>query len=180
MKEGLVFSKSQKNSMKSILLAFSVTAFFFIANDATERFVPHSDSSEERVTIHYNGQKREYNTHHRIRVIQFENARGIPSTKIRLVPNDQTYTHFVLNIPGVEKGEYINGDIEFSYLDYCTEKKYKSMSVGCSNISCPINMKVDIVEYEGKGGRIKGKLVGDYLFVEEPIHFELDFDVLLH
>ncbi len=165
--------------MKSYLIGVSIMALLFISLWGNSYSSEALSFSDEFVKVVYKEDVRTYNEKHQIRVSQFYNRKGIKSTKIRLIPNDQSFTHFILNIPGTEIGEYINGDIEFSLLDYCNDRSYQKMVVNCSNKECYINMKATITAYGDKGDRVVGKVVGDYLFVDEHIHFEVDFNVVL-
>ncbi len=165
--------------MKSFLFGLPLVAALFISLWAGNDDFLILKSGDEFVNLNFNGQDRKYTSENKIRVIQFVNENGIPSTRIRLVPNKDTYSHFHLNIPTVKTGEYLNGDIEFSFLDYSKNGDYKRMNVSCTNKECPINFRIIISEYGNRGEKIKGKLIGDYIFVDEPIHFEGEFDVLL-
>ncbi len=165
--------------MKSFLLGLPFVAVFFITIWGKSDPVVCLESAEEFVIVRMDGQERRYDSENRIRVSRFVNEFGEASTKIRLIPNSSAFTHFVLDFPADRTGEFINGNIEFSFLDYDLERKYDKMSVRCSHKECPINFKVLVSEYGKQGEKVKGAFVGDYLFVDEPVHFEGEFEVIM-
>ena len=145
-------------------------------DNQNQTFEPSLDL-EEYVLINFDGEERLYTTDNHIDVSHnYQGDVGYPYVMINLVPQENTYTHFMMEIknPAVENFEI--GQLGFQFLDYSLDDSYPMIGASCSNSFCEGNMEITVHEYGEVGGKLIGEFSGTLDGFNEPDDVEQFFE----
>ncbi|MGK0388247.1 MAG: hypothetical protein ACI94Y_000975 [Maribacter sp.] len=147
-----------KNLCYLILLSFITIATQSCKDKQNQTFEPSLDL-EEYVLLNFDGVERLYTTDNFITVSHYyQGELEEPYITISLTPQENTYTHFFLEMKNPAVTDFETEQLRFNFLDYSIDESYPMISASCTNYACEGNIELTIHEY----GVIGEKLIGEF------------------